>query len=59
MKLQYKKNRIYIIPENEDDVDILKSVVPKASEVLCFYTTDAGTEGNERGLVVTTKASQK
>jgi len=53
MKIEYGKERIYLIPENEKDKEQLEAAVPEASKAFCFYTMDAGAEGNETGLVIT------
>jgi uncharacterized membrane protein len=53
MKVEYEKDRIYLLPENEKDKQQLKQAVPLASNTFCFYTFDAGKEGNKQALVIT------
>ena len=58
MKVEYGKERIYLIPENEEDERMLRIVVPYAGEVFCWFTFDAGKEGNESALVITHKIKE-
>lgn len=53
MKIEYGRERIYLIPENDADRAQLERTLPNTSEVLAFYTYDAGESGCEEGLVIT------
>lgn len=55
MKIHFGKTRITLIPENKEDGVQLEKTLPTASDVLAFYTYDAGDNGAQYGLVITHK----
>lgn len=49
--LDYKSKRIYLIPESDKEASIFPSDL--TFRLSCFYTYDAGENGNEFALVIT------
>jgi len=59
VKVEYGRERIYLIPENDEDRAQLERTLPDVSEAMLFYTYDAGESGCEEGLVITHRPRAK